>query len=85
MSKAKGIEGPATPIGVTETLLEVTEWPDGTLNHTYLVDKGKGQLVAYRNSVNGEITVFTKPLKQWSKSRRKFKKVVDKELEGAIL
>ena len=82
MSEAKGL-GKDAKVGELETLLEVTEWPDGTLNHTYLVDKGKGWLVGYRNVVNGEIQVFGQPMKQFSKSKRKFKKVVDAELVRA--
>ena len=68
-------------MAATETLLEVTEWPDGTKNHTYLLCNGR--LVAYRSSVTGEILVLKKPSQQWSKKGRKFKKVVDKELERA--
>lgn len=79
MSEAKGLNQD-TKVGELEVLLEVTEWSTDVLNHTYLVDKGKGWLVAYRNAATGEIQVFSKPMKQFSKSRRKFKKVVDKEL-----
>lgn len=82
MSKAAGL-GPASKVGATETLLEVTEWPDGTLNHTYLVDKGKGWLLGYRNVLTGAIQMFALPKKQFSKSKRKFKKVVDAELSRA--
>jgi len=65
-----------------EILLEVTEWPDGTPNHTYALNKG-GKMVGYRK-VTGEIVVSKKPV-MFDKKYRKFKKVVDKELEGAII
>jgi hypothetical protein len=58
-----------------ETLLEQTV---GLRCHTYLVTAG-GKAVAYRRD-SGEIDVFSKPL-SFSKRYRKFKKVVDKELE----
>ena len=63
-----------------EILQEVTEWSDGTPNHTYLVDKGAGKMLAYRRSGDGEVQVFSKPM-TFSKSYRKFKRVVDNELE----
>jgi len=59
-----------------ETLLETTE---DLLPHTYLVDKSKGKMYAYRRE-DGVINVFSKPLTFGTKYR-KFKKVVDKELE----
>jgi hypothetical protein len=80
MSKALGL-GKQQKVGELETLLEVTDWEYP--NHTYLLDKGKGWLVGYRSVVNGEIKIYKSPMKQFSKSRRKFKKVVDKELERA--
>ena len=64
-----------------ETLLEVTDdWKtEYTVPcHTYLLNNG-GKCVAYRRA-SGEINVFAKPL-MFDKKRRKFKKVVDKELE----
>lgn len=82
MSKAKGL-GPDSKVGETEVLLEVTEWPDGTPNHTYLVDKGKGWLLGYRNVLTGKVKIHSKPTKLFSKSKRKFKKVVDDELSRA--
>jgi len=81
MSEAKGL-GKEAKVGELETLLEVTPGEDYP-NHTYLVDKGKGWLVGYRNVLTGEIRVYAKPMKQFSKSRRKFKRVVDKELLAA--
>lgn len=66
-----------------EVLKEVTEWEDNTRNHTYLVDTVKDKALAYRKD-SGEIQVFGKPM-TFSKRYRKFKKVVDKELQDAIL
>ena len=66
-----------------QVLQETTVWDkvEYTVpNHTYLVNDG-GKVVAYRKA-SGEINVFSKPL-SFSKSHRKFKKVVDKELERA--
>lgn len=80
MSKALGL-GKQQKVGELETLLEVTDWEYP--NHTYLLDKGKGWLVGYRNAATGEIKVYAEPMKQFSKSRRKFKRVVDKELLDA--
>ena len=62
---------------------EITEWEDNTRNHTYLVDEAKDKAIAYRKD-SGEIQVFKKPM-TFSKRYRKFKKVVDKELQDAIL
>ena len=68
-----------------EVLLEVTAWGADypVKNGTYAVDKDSGKLVAFRN-YSGDIKVFTKPM-MFSKSKRKFKKVVDKTLLDAIL
>ena len=63
-----------------ECLLETTE---DLLPHTYLVDSDAGKMLAYRKST-GEVQVFSKPM-SFGKKYRKFRKVVDKELEGAIL
>ena len=82
MSKALGL-GKDAKVGELEVLQEITDWSHASLNHTYLVDKGKGWLVGYRNSINDQIMIFAQPLKQFSKSRRKFKKVVDAELVRA--
>jgi len=66
-----------------EVLLETTEWADNTPNHTYVYDTTKGKMLGYRKST-GEIQVFGSPL-SFSKSKRKFKKVVDKTLLDAIM
>jgi len=80
MSEAKGL-GKQSKVGELEVVQEVTDWEYP--NHTYLLDKGKGWLVGYRNVLTGEIKIFKSPLKQFSKSHRKFKKVVDEELMRA--
>jgi hypothetical protein len=69
-----------------EVLLETTDdWKvDYTVPcHTYVYDTTKGKALGYRKST-GEIHKFAQPL-SFSKSKRKFKKVVDKELLDAIL
>jgi hypothetical protein len=65
-----------------QVILETTEWADNTPNHTYALNDA-GKLVGYRK-VSGEIVVSKKPI-FFDKKRRKFKKVVDKELVDAIL
>lgn len=80
MSKATGL-GPDSKVGELVVQQEVTDWKYP--NHTYLLDKGKGWLVGYRNVLTGEIKIYKRPMKQFSKSRRKFKKVVDAELVRA--
>jgi hypothetical protein len=69
-----------------EVLLETTaDWKvDYTVPcHTYVYDTTKGKMLGYRSAA-GEIRKFNTPL-SFSKSKRKFKKVVDKELLDAIL
>ena len=51
--------------------------------HTYVYDTTAGKCLGYR-SASGEVRKFSKPL-SFSKGKRKFKKVVDKELLDAIL
>ncbi len=61
-----------------EYLLEVTDWGQHKVpNHTYIVD-GKGHLAGYIKQGTTEEIWFKTPMKQWSKARRKFKKVLDK-------
>ena len=60
-----------------EYLQEVTVWGDNTPNHTYIVNQA-GQLAGYIKAGTTEEIMFKKPKKQWSKARRKFKKLVDK-------
>lgn len=80
MSKATGL-GPDQATRETEVLQEVTNWDYP--NHTYLLDKRKGWLLGYRNVLTGEIQIYSKPMKQFSKSKRKFVKKVDNELTRA--
>ena len=82
MTKAPGLDTASTKV-VLEVLQEVTDWSNASLNHIYLVDKGKGWLLGYRNSINEQIMIFSQPMKQFSKTKRKFKKVVDAELVRA--
>ena len=63
-----------------EVILETTDWD--TPNHTYVLNDA-GKLAGYRKA-SGEIVVSKRPL-MFDKKRRKFKKVVDKELVDAIL
>lgn len=56
-----------------EILQEITEWDSPIHNGIYHVN-GAGQLVAYQSG-KGILTTFKKPMKLFSKSRRKFKKL----------
>ena len=57
-----------------EILQETTDWGDVPVaNGQYHINE-LGQLVAYQ-ALNGELKVFKSPMKQFSKTRRKFKKV----------
>ena len=51
---------------------ELTDWEYP--NHTYALND-KGWAVAYIKAGTEEVIEFKNPLKQFSKSRRKFKKV----------
>jgi len=53
-------------------LQEVTDWD--MPNHTYIFNPA-GHCVAYVKQGTSEVIQFKNPLKQFSKSRRKFKKV----------
>tara|TARA_R110000822_G_scaffold124722_1_gene259169 strand:+ start:886 stop:1077 length:192 start_codon:yes stop_codon:yes gene_type:complete len=55
-------------------LKEVTVWDTPVQNHTYIVNDG-GNLAGYIKQGTTEEIMFSKPMKQWSKSRRKFEKV----------
>ena len=54
-------------------LQEVNEPSDVGYKGMYHVNK-QGQLVAYRQ-LGGSLKIFRKPLKMFSKSRRKFEKI----------
>tara|TARA_B110000977_G_scaffold83086_1_gene111007 strand:- start:2861 stop:3052 length:192 start_codon:yes stop_codon:yes gene_type:complete len=59
-----------------EYFKEITDWGSYTYvpNHTYMVDKS-GHLVGYIKTGTTEEIIFSKPMKQFSKSRRKFIKL----------
>ena len=61
-----------------EILKEVTDWGDHTITNGLYHVNGQVQLVAYQ-APGSELKVFNKPMKQFSKSRRKFKKVGEYE------
>jgi len=50
-------------------LKEVTVWDTPVQNHTYIVNDG-GNLAGYIRQGTTEEIIFSKPMKQWSKSRR---------------
>lgn len=60
-----------------EYLQETTDWGNNTPNHTYIVNSA-GQLAGYIKQGTTEEIWFKSPMKQWSKSKRKFIKLVDK-------
>jgi hypothetical protein len=60
-----------------EYLQETTDWGNNTPNHIYIVNSA-GQLAGYIKQGTTEEIWFKSPMKQWSKSKRKFKKLVDK-------
>ncbi len=53
-------------------LQEVTDWD--TPNHTYILNE-QNHCVGYVKRNTTDVIMFNNPLKQFSKSRRKFKKV----------
>lgn len=57
-------------------LKEITNWTESpsTPNHTYIFND-TGQNVGYIKQGTSEQIMFTKPMKQFSKSRRKFVEV----------
>jgi hypothetical protein len=55
-------------------LKEITDWSESKVsvpNHTYIVNKAM-QLVGYIKTGTKEEIIFKSPMKQFSKSRRKF-------------
>jgi hypothetical protein len=60
-----------------EILQEVTDWGDKKISNGIYHVNGAGQLVQYNDKV------FKNPMKQFSKSRRKFKKIGEREEELA--
>ena len=57
---------------------EITQWPDNTPNHTYIT-RGT-QLIGYIKRGTTEVIEFKNPLKTWSVTRRKFRKLSRKEI-----
>jgi hypothetical protein len=57
-------------------LKEITDWDDNgaTPNHTYIVNE-QGQLAGYVKTGTKDEIWFKKPMKQFSKSRRRFIKL----------
>jgi len=53
---------------------EVTDWGDDTPNHTYVLND-KGWLVAYIKQGTTDLINLNSPMKQFSKTRRKFIKI----------
>jgi len=51
---------------------EITDW--NYPNHDYIFNDNN-QCIGYIKCTDGEIVIWNKPSKQFSKSRRKFKKV----------
>lgn len=58
-----------------EAFQEITEWLDNTPNHTYVLNKN-GWMVAYMKQGTDVLIEMTNPMKQFSKTGRKFKKVI---------
>lgn len=58
------------------------ETTKGLHSHTYLINKGKSRMLAYRRSDDHSIQVFTKPL-TFSAKFRTFETVGDTELHTA--
>jgi len=52
-------------------LKEITDWGNDTPNHTYIVNE-KTELVGYIKTGTTEEIIFKSPMKQFSKSKRKF-------------
>ena len=66
-----------------EILKEVTDWGDHTITTGFYHVNGQTQLVAYQPP-GGDLKVFNKPMKNFSKSRRKFVKVGDYQEKGSL-
>ena len=57
-----------------DALLEITAWEDNTPNHTYVLND-KGWLIAYMKQGTDVLIEMKNPMKSFSKTGRKFKKV----------
>ena len=58
-----------------QILQEVTDWGKFKVNNGIYHINGAGSLVAYQVNVDAKLQVLKSPSKQFSKSRRKFKKI----------
>ena len=65
-----------------DILQETTDWGKYPVSNGIYHVNGAGQLVAYQ-APEGELKTFNKPMKQFSKSRRKFTKVGERTEELA--
>ena len=66
-----------------EILKEVTDWGDHVISNGYYHVNRQTQLVAYQ-AEGGELKIFNKPMKHFSKSRRKFVKIGDYQEKGSL-
>jgi hypothetical protein len=64
-----------------EILQEVTDWGKYKVNNGIYHINSAGSLVAYQPSPDVELKVLKSPSKQFSKSRRKFVKIGEREEE----
>jgi len=60
---------------IMEALQEITDWGDNTPNHTYVLNKN-GWMVAYVKQGTDALIEMSNPMKKFSKTGRKFKKVI---------
>lgn len=60
---------------VVEALKEITDWGNNTPNHTYVLNE-KGEMVAYMKQGTDVLIEMKTPMKRFSKTGRKFKKVM---------
>jgi len=60
---------------IMEALQEITDWGDNTPNHTYVLNKN-GWMVAYVKQGTDVLIEMSNPMKKFSKTGRKFKKVI---------
>ena len=57
-----------------DALMEITAWEDNTPNHTYVLND-KGWMIAYMKQGTDVLIEMKNPMKSFSKTGRKFKKV----------
>ena len=70
-----------------EILQEVTDWGKYKVNNGIYHINSAGKLIAYQPNKDSEIQVLNVPSTQFSKARRKFKKIGERseELESHII